>query len=78
MTMNELDLVDVNLLVCALMRREHEAFDSVTSLLNLMVSMSECLSINSKYQLAEGLRDCADALESMPPLYLRETARMIR
>jgi hypothetical protein len=60
---DDIDTLDVNVLVAALLRRRQETTDSLVNLLDVMVLMSGNFSEKNKHRLSNLLRDKADLIE---------------
>lgn len=60
---SDLDTVDMNVLVAALIRRRQETVGSMIALLDLMVLAAGNFSTKEKYALGNLLRDKADLVE---------------
>lgn len=59
----DMDTIDANVLVAALLRRKQESLGSMIALLDLMVLMAGNIPAKQKYHLANLLRDKADLIE---------------
>jgi hypothetical protein len=59
----DIDSVDTNELIAALMRRRQQAVGSMVALLELMVLTAGTFSMKDKYALGNLLRDKADLVE---------------
>jgi len=59
----DIDTIDMNVLVAALMRRRQDAVGSMVALLELMVLTAGNFPTREKYALGNLLRDKADLVE---------------